>query len=217
MPSDVRHPSAFELDVFFVDGKCGDEGVESHLEACVRCRRYVEELERWANEPLRSKWAVPPWMTTAAGALVLTAITVLAARSFGTEHETRRVEKTAGAPGIEVLLRRERISIWDGRSPLESGDTVALRMDCRGFSEVTLAVEENEVGWQPLFEGVCPPDGQPLRFALVPDDKPGQKHVAVVFRNQKLDGAALASAVRNVTRTSDAWTIDLDFERAGSR
>jgi hypothetical protein len=45
-----RHPSTFDLDVFFARGNCEDEGVEAHLEGCDRCRRYVEELERWTVE-----------------------------------------------------------------------------------------------------------------------------------------------------------------------
>ena len=45
-----RHPSTFDLDVFFVRGKREDDVVEFHLQACDRCRQYVAELERWTIE-----------------------------------------------------------------------------------------------------------------------------------------------------------------------
>ena len=87
-----RHPSTFDLDVFFARGNCEDEGFEAHLEDCDRCRRYVEELECWTVEKAASQ--APPkdrskrlatWTLTAVIAVALVACAVLAVRSLGLE------------------------------------------------------------------------------------------------------------------------------------
>ena len=87
-----RHPSTFDLDVFFVRGKCEDESFEAHLEACDRCRRYVEELERWTVEKTESQPPLkgPPkrlaaWTLSALIAVALVTAAVVAVRSLGLE------------------------------------------------------------------------------------------------------------------------------------
>ena len=58
--TEERHPSTLTLDVFFADGRRADGVVEVHLATCARCRRYVEELARSADEPLARAVSTPP-------------------------------------------------------------------------------------------------------------------------------------------------------------
>jgi hypothetical protein len=84
-----RHPSTFDLDVFFARGNPEDEGVEAHLEACDRCRRYVEELELWTFEKAASQapskgrpQRLATWTISAVIAVALVAAAVIAFRSL---------------------------------------------------------------------------------------------------------------------------------------
>jgi hypothetical protein len=108
--------------------------------------------------------------------------------------------------------------VWDGHSPIRTGDAIALRVACEGFPDVTVATHSpDRLGWTRLFEGTCPANGEPLKFTLLADDEPGEERVAVVLRRDPLDDRQLQIAIQNKTRTANLWTVELTFPKAGTR
>jgi hypothetical protein len=121
-------------------------------------------------------------------------------------------------PSVEVLVRRDRTSVWDGHSPIHAGDAIALRVACEGFTAVTVTTPSpDKASWTKLFEGECPARIEPLGFTLVADDEPGIERVVVVLRRGPLDDQALRIAIQNAARTPDVWTLELAFPKAQGR
>jgi hypothetical protein len=106
--------------------------------------------------------------------------------------------------------------LWDGHSPIQTGDAIALNVVCAGFSQITVAsVETKTARLTRLFDGACPAQDQPLPFTLVADAEPGAEHVAVVLRRAALDDRALELAVRSSQRSSDVWAFSFTFAKSG--
>jgi hypothetical protein len=222
-----RHPSTLTLDVFFAGGQPADGVVEVHLATCERCRRYVEELER-SDEPLARPISLSPrkstkwspsrlWTTSVGGVVAAAAAAMLLVRVLEPGDPVAYVG-TKGTPAVQALIHRDHTSVWDGRSPIQAGDAIALRVACEGFPEVTVATSSaDRAGWTRLFDGACPANQEPLKFTLVADESPGEDRVAVVLRRGALDDRQLEIAVQNKTRTADVWTVELTFPKAGAR
>jgi anti-sigma factor RsiW len=241
------HPSTFALDVFFAQGQGQAGVVESHLEACPRCRAYVDELEATKdNAPARFMTTTPRattpgsptpsgvpkglrrgkpirwtssrlWRTSALGVLAAAAGAVLLVKMLEPKPEPVAYVGAKGTPIVAALIHRDRTSLWDGHSPIQSGDAIAFRVVCEGFTEVTVATPAAGDGtsWTRAFDGACPAGEEPLQFTLVADDAPGDERVAIVLRRRKVDDRELESAIRNATRTTSVFTFELRFPKGG--
>jgi hypothetical protein len=219
------HPSTFALDVFFADGARPDEQITAHARICERCARYLEELRRLDAVPLarppatavegvRPRSSAWRWRATAGGAL-LAAAAVVFGIAMPRSPETPYLG-IKGSPAVQVWVHRGQTTLWDGHSPIRTGDAIALNVVCGGFSQITVAsVETKTAHLTRLFDGACPPGEQPLPFTLVADAEPGAEHVSVVLRRAPLDDRALAIAVRDTQRSAEVWAFSLTFAKSG--
>jgi hypothetical protein len=216
--------STFAIDLCWVSGKAPDPSLASHLAGCPQCRAYLTTLEALADDPLpwglravergarrRLSWA---W---AVGGLAAAACLAVVLVRPGGQTEGGYVG-TKGTPSVELLVRRgAETSIWDGRSPVRAGDTLALRVACEGLGHVAVAApRDGAQGWARVVDAACAADpSAPLPFTLVVDDRPGQEHFAVVLSRVPLDEARIRSAAEATTRTGDMWTVRFDLPKLG--
>jgi hypothetical protein len=127
---------------------------------------------------------------------------------------------TKGTPAVQLLVHRDEepsgTRVWDGRSPVQPGDRLALHVACEGRKRVTVAAP-GKAGWQRLSEVPCPESGDPLPFTLVVDDEPGDEQLAVVLSEAGLDDAAMAEAIGHTERTGETWVVKLVLPKTGPR
>jgi hypothetical protein len=226
-----RHVSVLDLDAWFASTKTERESangreIAAHLAACVHCRRHIEAMGEDALPPLPAR--IPPSGTRHRAPrrllprLVPAALTVLAVaaslalylRSRNTIDEASYVG-VKGAPAVQVLVRREgHVRVWDGVSPVRSGDALAVRVACESFGHVVVAAD-GASGITRAWDGACPGSSSDttLPFTLVVDAEPGREHFSVVLSRQRLDDARLEAAVRGSTRGAEAWTMAFDFAK----
>jgi hypothetical protein len=223
--------SPFELDVYWASGRPADAGIERHVERCTRCRAYLESLDvgQAASPPVVAPVALAPssasatspaarprprrrWALPLAGALALAASAVLVARTtLLTPHDYVAVK---GAPGVQLLVHRGgETRIWDGRSPVRPGDSLALRVSCEGLAHVAVAAPA-PTEWRRLSaDAACPASGDPLPFTLVVDDQPGGERLAVVLSRDALDDGRLRRAIEQEERTASVWVVQLELRK----
>jgi hypothetical protein len=216
-------PSDFAFDRQMAGELGGDDkaAFEAHVASCERCTRRLaglsEDKEIFRRDAptllLRGKSsrsrAMPwPWL---AGAVAMAAGVILFAR--GREMATGDYVGVKGTPGVQLLVHREEEThIWDGRSPVHPGDSLALRIACEGLSHVVVAAPGGAPGsqgarWQRLSEGACPQKEDLLPFTLVVDNQPGDERLAIVLSQEELDDGRLGKAIAASERTRDVWVV----------
>jgi len=215
--TDPTEPTTFALDVYFAAGAEGDAKLAQHVAACARCRAYLGQLAALAEEaaPLPPTAARPqhrkPWV--AAGAFVSACAAVALWLNTGDNYVGSK-----GLPAVQALIRSAgQASVWDGKTPLRSGDAIALRTDCDRFSHVAVAIPAAGSGdrpWKRVFEGSCK-EHEPLPFTLVADDRPGNEQVEVVFSRAALADATLQRVIAGRERSDTTWVITLVLPKAG--
>ena len=211
-----RHPSAFALDLYFVDGT--DAAVAEHVASCAACSAYLDGLRaldadgaRLAVPAARKVTSLRRFVAPAAAVLALAAGLALWVRSRPAGDESYVGVK--GAPALQVLVRDgEQTRIWDGRSPVHAGDAVALHVACEHLEHVTVTTEDKH-GLVRLWDGPCPKPPAALPFTLRVDDQPGREHFAVVMGKARLDDLALRSALRTSTRAADVWVFAVELPK----
>ncbi len=225
--NDSGHVSAFALDVFWASGRPRDSAIEEHIARCGRCRAYLAMLDALRDAgpstapPLPS--ALPSsrprsgarWGWLAAGAVALAAgVSLFLARGY---RATTRYVAAKGVPGVQVLVHREGgTHVWDGRSPVRPGDSLALRVACEGLEHVAVA-SPGPTEWARLSNGACPRQGEPLPFTLVVDAEPGDERLAVVLSREQMDDRGLRRAIAEAQRTADVWVADFILPKETDR
>lgn len=216
--TDLAEPSTFALDVYFAAGAQGDAKLAEHIAGCARCTAYLQQLAALAEKsaPLPPATARstrrPAWI--AAGAFVSACAAVALFLNAGDNYVGSK-----GLPGVQALIRSAgQANVWDGKSPLRSGDAIALRTDCDHFSHVAVAVPAAQGGkpkhWKLVFAGSCK-EHEPLPFTLVTDDSPGEEQIEIVFSRAALPDAALQQAIAGRKRSDTTWVITLLLPKAG--
>lgn len=218
------HRSPFELDVWFADGKPSGE-IADHVGACERCSDYVAELDALAGDGLALRPPSRPrvrslrrFVAPAAATLALAASVALFLRERSTPSAgDASYIGTKGTPAVQVLVRADGATrVWDGRSPLRSGDALALHVACEGLAQVTVAAETPS-GIARLSDGPCPSAPSMLPFTLVVDDQPGRERFSVVLTRARVDDARLRELVDRQTRDRDVWVTAFDFPKEARR
>ncbi|HXN33813.1 MAG TPA: hypothetical protein VN894_18215 [Polyangiaceae bacterium] len=229
--NDSGHVSAFTLDVFWASGRPRDSAIGEHIASCGRCRAYLATLDalRGAGPPTGPplRGALPSsrprvmgigasWGWLAAGAVALAAsVSFFLARGW---HPAKtRYVAAKGVPGVQVLVHREGgTHVWDGRSPVRPGDSLALRVACEGLEHVAVA-SPGPTAWARLSNAACPRQGEPLPFTLVVDAEPGDERLAVVLSREQMDDRGLRRAIAEARRTEDVWVADFILPKETDR
>src|SRR5580704_14012677 len=148
------------------------------------------------GEPRRARDARP-----VAGAVAMAAAAAFVVR--GQLSETDRYVGIKGTPAVQLLVHRDRDTrLWDGRSPLQPGDALALRVACEGLKRVAVA-SPGPGGWARLSTAACPVHDEPLPFTLQVDSEPGDEKLAVVLSQEDLDDEGLRRAIAESRRAAD--------------
>jgi hypothetical protein len=208
--------STLVLDAYWAAGCPSGSEIGAHLESCARCSAYLAELRALDALPAaprrRRRWA---GSAAAMGALAAAAaVAVFVSRTDAPSATSRDgYVATKSAPATQVLVRRAgQTTVWDGRAPVRAGDALALRVACEGMPRASVLVPTGGA-WARAWDGPCP-DGDPLPFTLVVDERPGDEHVAVVLSRDPLEQQAAAAAAGAQTRTEDVWTVLLVFAKS---
>ena len=215
------HLSNFALDVYWASGRETNRAIEAHLEACARCRSYLESLdavgavspltlEPTSQQPSAVQRSHPHRVWAYATAASFTLLTGIWAGSR--LHEAAPSGSgyvgVKGAPAVQLLVHRASDThVWDGRSPVQPGDALALRVACDGFPKLAIAAPA-ERDWKRLSQVECPGRDSALPFTLIVDGQPGSERFAVVLSRNALDDAGLARAIADKPKTSEAWVVE---------
>jgi hypothetical protein len=205
--------STFALDVYWASDRPADGPLEAHLTECARCRAYLRELDDCSGAPARPSLRKPTrsmlrgrrW-AMGAGALALAAGLLLVVR--GRHASTDDYVGVKGTPAVQMLVHRgAETRLWDGHSPVQPGDALALRVACEGLTRATV-LSPGPAGWARLSEAPCPRDGdRPLPFTLRVDAEPGDEQLAVVLSREPMADATLEAAARTLRRDADVWVV----------
>lgn len=203
--------SSFALDVYWASGRRGDPALEAHLVTCEDCRRYLARLDAMvATEPPLSIPAARPrakrWTMPALGVVALAAGALLfLSRPRPTPPDD--YVGTKGTPAVQLLVHRDRDTrIWDGRSPVHPGDSVALRVACEGLTHLVVAAPGPR-GWARLSGAPCTSSDELAPFTLRVDEEPGSESLAVVLSRDEMSDAALEQAIGESRRSADTWVV----------
>jgi hypothetical protein len=217
----ASHPSYLALDRHAL----GLRSVETaaHLETCARCKGHLgalaqpEKIPAWARalerapQPglfarMRAKILIGSFALATAAAAVL-----VVARPTPASYEGSK-----GAPSVAVYVKHgEKISLWDGRAPLQAGDAIRLKVMGAGYSHLSVELLEGAKRTA-LYEGGVADHGEtvlPNSWAF--DDWAGPEHLLIVFSNSALGNAELELAAQQHPRTQQLWSTLLVFNKAG--
>jgi hypothetical protein len=214
--SEPAHASSFELDVYFASG--GDEGDSAtarHVAECARCRAYLEGLEALHALPPPTPARAPRryWIPAVATLALAAAVALFVSRERSRDEELSYVG-AKGSPAAQILIRSAgQVRVWDGASPVRSGDALAVHLACEEFSYVTVATDAVARPW----EGPCGSAPSTLPFTLLVDDQPGREHFNVVLSRARLTDEGLRAAIVGETRSRNVWTISFDFVKEDPR
>lgn len=229
MTDQIIHLSTFELDLFFAS-KGANKKIERHLRSCRHCEAYLDHLRTLqANAPAspllpfspavtraprRTNKAMPPRFTFLAAALS----TCLVVGLYLGLPESRPSHYVGikGTPAVQLLIYSgETLRTWDGSSPIERENTLALQVACEGFSQVNVAtLERNDQSVQRLFQGKCPANtGAILPFTLLVDNQPGPEMFSVVFSTGQLNLEKLQQALEAETPNDSVWITHFSLEK----
>lgn len=226
--AETDHLSSFALDVYWASRRAADEAIDAHLELCARCRSYLESLdavsaasppasERASAEPRltqqrprsRGSW----WVYATAASFALLGGIWLGSRTHELSSSNTNYVGIKGAPAVQLLVHRASDThVWDGRSPVQPGDALALRVACDGFSKLAVAAPGSN-GWKRLSQVACPSRDGALPFTLIVDEQPGDERFAVVLSRHSLDDVGLARAIVEKQQTSAAWVVEFDLPK----
>ena len=191
------HPSHYALDRAAL-GAAGAE-VATHVERCARCARvvaarreapaspawvgavHVGEAARrsWWRGRRGWRWLVPIPALAAAGVLVM-----VTSRDVLVDAGEMRAK---GGPSVTVHVKRGvAVAVWDGHTPLRTGDRLRLTVRASGFRRVSVA-SVGVPGAEPvmLYEGALEPGAEtalPLSFRM---DDGGRREVLSVILSRR--------------------------------
>lgn len=228
-----RHLSSFELDVYFASrdpakpGEDATSAIARHVASCASCAAYLAELEALDAEHDLRVQRVPTLsarrfsglrrlIAPAATLAALAAAAIVYVKSRPAVDDTDYVA-AKGVPAVQVLVRSGgQTRVWDARSPVRSGDSLALRVACEQLVHVTVASPSSS-GLVRLSDGPCPKTPATLPFTLVVDDQPGRERLVVVLTRTRLDDTALGEALRVNTRDAHVWVTTFEFAKEDRR
>jgi hypothetical protein len=236
-----QHFSTFELDVYFAsrDRTRGAEDpspIAAHVATCATCAAYLAELAALEAEAAPAPHASPASLAAPASpaapharvvhlgglrrlaASVATVAALAAAVLVYVKTRPAVVDDAdyvgaKGTPAVQILVRSSgQTRVWDGRSAVRPGDSLAVHVACEQLEHVTVGAPSPR-GVTRLSDGACPKAPATLPFTLVVDGEPGSERLIVVIARRRLDDGVLADAVRAGSRSADVWVTSFEFPK----
>jgi hypothetical protein len=222
------HPSQYALDRAAL-GAPIEADVAAHLARCGACSATVEARRRGAEPPPwvsalaigpppparkpRRRWLVP---VPALAAAVLLAALVLRGEHAALPGGATR-EK--GAPRVTLYVKRgDKVSAWDGRASVRSGDRLRLAVRGAGYAHVSVASLPSPEGEPVLLYGgpLSPGDETlaPLSFRV--DERGGAEILSVVVSARPVGLDAHAESPEHVRARGD-WSTRLHIPKETDR
>jgi hypothetical protein len=221
------HPSFLELDRAALGQ--GAPLTADHVKGCPRCQAHLKTLEEpiavpaWATALRRPQPERKPswWALVLLGAAAAAGATAVFLFSPTRPHPHDLATPTVGtlvaakgSPSVAIyLLRDERISLWDGHTPIQPGDRIELQVSGEGLDHVLVATPGGFA--RPLFSA----DIDPKQQVLLPqswlvDDSPGAEGLVVVMSASQLSADEASAAVAVHRRDARVWTTELTLPKA---
>jgi hypothetical protein len=220
MTDPSTHPSFLELDRAALGA--GAPETAHHVKDCARCQSYARTVQTppplvpWIAE-LQAKGTpgrMPPLLWLMGGGLAFAVLLVAGLRLWPAaptpdDLQVRPLVASKGGPTVAVYIKREeRVSLWDGRSPIRVGDRIQLEVAPGGFSRLTLA----SLGDEPelLYAGpIEPTHPAMLPVSFLVDGNSGAERLALGLSRQALTAEALVTAAAAHRRDASLWTTEL--------
>jgi len=208
----MTHPSSLDLD--FVALGSGRAEVVAHVDSCERCQTHVaqstptlEVAPAWAQVAPRPRFGLS-WGLGLAFATAM-ALLVVFVRPMPNEPSTR----AKGQPSFAVwVVRPEATTLWDGRSPLRSGDRLQLRLASAGFTQLVVGVEQGG-HWEQLFEGPVNAEGETqLPQSWLVDDHDAVMRLGVLLCDGPCGEVPLLQVAREKPRAAARWWSEFSFK-----
>lgn len=208
-------PSDYELDAFWLEGKPKDHPVQSHLDACERCR---ERLVEWEQADLKFRaevfpateekvverlcgsrtgfWGFLTYPRLAAVSAVVLAVVLAVFWWHPGERESTYIG-IKGTLGLEVFCHRAgqvfRVNAGDRLLP-EDRIRFAVSTPGAGYLMIVSVDQRGEVSWfYPL--GQVPGGRKELEGSTILDESQGAERIFVLFSEQAFDFETVQAAV----------------------
>lgn len=191
----TEHPSYLALDRAALGGLSNE--LAEHVSECPECLAYLEEVAeappasglaelgrrvaaRRTKAHLRWAWALVP-VAAAASALLF----------VGPRSETPRETPYIGVKGFSsvwiYVKRGGDTQLWDGKSALQPGDRLRLKVDPGSFRHIAVYSAKETTPPEPLYEGeVLPGHISTLPDAWELDAEPGAERLFVVLSQEPM-------------------------------
>jgi hypothetical protein len=219
------HPSFLELDRVPLHQAAPQ--TTDHVKGCARCQAHLRKLEEpiavpaWATALRRPAPAPKPsWWTLvllgAAATAGAAAVVLLSSRPhpIAPPRPQGTLVAAKGSPSVALYLKRgAQVTLWDGHSPVQSGDRLRLEVGPEGLGNVLVAAPGGLA--QPLFSGAV----DPKRATLLPtswlvDESPGPEALVVVLSAAPLSANDASAALSAHRRDDRVWTTELTLPKA---
>jgi len=209
------HPSFLELDRLALN--TGAAETERHTASCAACAAHLRTIRlsptaapAWARRPSRPRIPFLPTFGALAAVCAASVVFILVPR----EDDALAVRAKAAAPSVAVYVKRgDRVSLWDGLSPLQAGDAVRLEVTPSGYTHlwVTTPVADAGARARVLYRGELPPAGTtvlPVSWRL--DGDSGAEVLDVTLAKRPLDD------LESTVPPTDVWKTRLVLPRRRS-
>jgi hypothetical protein len=163
-----------------------------------------------ADEPRRPS-PLPRWASWGVGALAaLLALVLWVPRGPEETRSPLSGIRAKGGPAMALYVKHgDSVRLWDGMSPVASGDLLRLKVMPEGFTWLTVAAAEG-TSWQVLHEGPLSAQGEtllPTSWRVEPGEQP--ERLLVVLAHEPLPSDSLSRLDAEAPRTDDVWVFPL--------
>jgi hypothetical protein len=188
------HPSRLRLDALALGAQ--DAQAATHADGCAECSAHLNAVKvqlpvpRWVGEIEAAPRTRGIWR------LVFAAVAMMIVAVIGVLATPRAPAVQAkGAPDVQVWVNHAgHVAVWDGKTPLQPGDSVRFDIASAGYSHLTVAELQDGRVYQVLHSAdVGPREATP---AWSVDDQGSREEIGVVLSNGPLGDAALQAGLQ---------------------
>jgi hypothetical protein len=224
MANDDLHPSYLELDRARLG--VASPSTEEHLRRCTRCADHVkavqvqlpvpswvhQEATRAGRATLQAPWR---WIGVAATAVMVGLLVILAVKGVDVtppppSEVNPQIALKEANPSVAVYVKRgERVMLWSGDVPLETGDRIRLQVAPGKYSHIVVSTADASGADKVLYEGdleTKDPAFLPVSFRL---EGPQSSESLEITLSSRAGGGDAGN------RGRDVWTKKLVLPKHG--